>query len=224
MVDYDRLQKDLNQYALYLLNSIKRDYGAFLSERNQQRINTMLQDDKLVEIAVLVGEDKVHVNPNHEIFKANDYNVIKNYFMNNCLVGELFRQFIPLAITDDDYISLEEPHETQSCCISLRKGFISDLSREFTKRNRLTVPEEYNEKNLEFVVSLQEAYPSFTSYKSYIFGDRYLPFANEFFEQTGENLLDIYKKYKISKMDSGIELLEIDDIIYDEEISHKSGR
>ena len=224
MVDYDRLQKDLNQYALYLLNSIKRDYGAFLSENNQKKLNSMLQDEKLVEIAVLTSDDKVRVNPNHEIFKANDYNVIKNYFMNNCLVGELLRQFIPLTITDDDYVTLEEPHETQSCCISLRKGFISDLSREFTKRNRLTIPEEYNEQNLEFVVSLQEAYPNFPSYKTYIFGDRYVSFADEFFKQTGEKLLDVYKKYKLSKMSSGIELLEIDDIIYDEENSLKSGR
>jgi hypothetical protein len=209
MIDYEKLKTELNQYALYILNSLNRDYGAYFNDKKKKKLNNMIKNGNLVEIDTLVDDTKIHINPNHEIFKTEDYEQIKKYFANNFLVNALLNLFITLSIPDKEYKKLEEPNANQSCCITIRKGMSSYITHEFIKRNRLSMPKDNNEQNLDFILWLQTTYPFFlTNVRSYAFLEDYVYLRDKFNEQTGEDLLDVCKYYKDLKNGLAIELLE----------------
>lgn len=220
MIDYEKLKTELNDYALYLLNSLKRDYGAHFSLQNQKKLNKLLKTENIVEIDELVDNKKIHINPNYEIFKTENYNEIKNYILNNYLINSLLNCFITLSIPEKEFVQLEEPNENESCRICLRKGLISLIGLEFATKCRLTNPTVYSEQSYEFILFLQENYKGF-NLKSYAFLDDYLYLKQKFLEYTKEDILAVYKKYKAVKAEKlknmkdelimEIEILEDDD-------------
>jgi hypothetical protein len=220
MIDYEKLKFELNQYALYLLNSLNRDYGAYFSLKNQKKLNKMLKSEDIVEIDSIVDNKKIHINPNYEIFKMENYNEIKKYFLDNYLINALLNCFITLSIPEKKFTRLKEPNENQSCCIYLRKGLISYIGLEFAKRSRLEEPEIYSMQCLEFIKLLEKLN---LSIKSYAFLDDYLDFKKKFYDDTNKDILDYYKIYKSElknmKNLGEIEVLEVDD--YD---THNLGR
>lgn len=220
MFDFERLQKDLNDFAIYLLNSIKRDYGLFFSPKKEAKLNEMIKDENLVVIDTLVGGNKIHINPNHEIFKVEDYNQVREYFKNNFLIGDLLRFFLTFSISEKEFASLEQANSEQSFSLFLKNGFVSYISKEFCLKNRLLVPEERYQDNMEFVEELEKKFPSFASLKSLAFSKEYLGFSENFYELTGENLLDFYCQFLEQKKakEAAIEVLEFEEDI------RKSGR
>jgi hypothetical protein len=216
MIDYEKLKGELNQFGMYLLNSIKRDYGAYFSDKNQTKINNMLKCKTIVEIDTKVDNKMVHINPNMEIFKTGDYKKIKNYFYDNYLINALLTCFITLSISERKFKHLKEPNENQSCCIYLRKGLISQISLELADRCRLEIPDIYNEQSLGFINMIKNRFPNI-SIKSYAFLDDYLEFKNKFYKETNEDILELYKEYKTelknNKNTGVIELLEVDDYL-----------
>lgn len=220
MIDYEKLQRELNDYASYLIESIKRDYGFFFSEKKQELLNQMIKDKHFVVIDSLVGGNVIHINPNHEIFKTGNYKSIKKYFQDNILVGELLRFFLTFSISEHEYGCLEQANLQQAFRIFLRNGFISFISKEFCVKNRLAIPEERYSDNLEFVEALENKFIGFSALKSLAFSKEYLYFVERFYEQTGEDILDFYQEFLASKQkEPEIELLE-----FEEESFTRSGR
>ncbi len=204
MIDYEKLQTELNQQAIYLLNSIKRDYDAYLLGKKQSLINKLLATNNIVVIDSLVKNDKIHLNPNHKIFESNDYDKIKKYFVDNVLLEKILNLLITLHIPEKEFIGLSNPNKNQSCCIDLRKGFISYISEEFTLKNRLVKPEVYNLLPLEFIKEIQGKYLD-NSIRRYAFYDSYNYLCEQFYQQTGEDILELYEEFY---KNNGIELLD----------------
>lgn len=202
MNNYDKLQNNLNQHALYLLMSIKRDYGQFLVGTSKEKLmNKLIQSGNLVVIDSLAGDNKIHINPHHILFQKKDYQKIKTYFETNFILEELLHFFITLSISDSELKEFEEINREQEFRLFLRKGFIEYISKEFCGKNRLTCPNFSDEVPLDFINYLEDTYDGFFSIKNRAFSTEYLDFTEKFYEQTGDNILEVYNEFMNNKMD-----------------------
>lgn len=218
MIDYEKLLKELNEYATYILSSLKTKYSHFLSTKREKLLIEMMKDENFVVIDGLSGDNKVHINPSHVIFKTGDYNLIKEYIKENVLIGEILKFFITFYLSEEDTINLDQANLHQKCRIALRDGFISFISQEFCTSNRLVVPEMRRSINLDFIHALEDTFGigGFGSLKSLAFSKEYLFFCEKFYEQTGENILDFYQEF--------LEANEVEFLDIEEDNLAKSGR
>ena len=212
MLFIEQLQKDLNDYATYLAISIKRDYGMFFNQEKIVKINKIINDENLVVFDNLVGKNKIHISPNHEIFKTKDYKTIKEYFENNLLLEEILRFFLTFSISEEEYKSLKNANAEQSLQLFLKNGFVYYIAREFSLRSHLKFIDRY-QINVEFVEALLKEFGSLSSLKSMAFSKEYLFFKAKFYEQTGKDLLDFYLDFLESRGHEEIEILNPDEYI-----------
>lgn len=209
MIDYEKLLSELNSYASYILSAINTKYGHFFSPAKKELLLKMSNDKNLVVIDTIVGDNRVHINPHHQIFNTEDYDMIKKYFEDNVLVSEILRFFITFSISEEEAKCLEQANLHQKFRNFLRNGFISYISQEFCSGNRLVIPEDRYSNNLEFIMALEKNFTNFGALKSLAFSREYLFFGEQFYEQTGEDILDFYIDFLQRKEEEGkIELLE----------------
>lgn len=209
MIDYEKLLNELNQFAMYILNSLKTKYGHFFSDKKEHLLFQMVQDENLVVIDSLAGDNKIHINPNHKIFQTENYDVIKKYFEENVLVNEILRSFITLPFSESETVNLPQANLHQKFRLFLRNALINYISQELCFSNRLVPPEARYSDYMEFINALDEASINFGSLKCWAFSDSYLFFCEKFFEQTGEDILEFYQNFLDKKVNiQAIEVLD----------------
>lgn len=196
MIDYERLEKELHEFTLYLINCINRDYGYYFLEKKRSLVKKLLTSDKLVVIDNLISQNQIHINPNHKIFSVNDYDQIKMYCIDNILLNEILNMLITLHISERDFQEIDNPNYNQSCCLFLKKGLIDFISEEVSKKNRLATPKILNEQSLRFMKILKENYLG-DSIRTFAFYDSYCYFCQKFFEQTGEEIIYLFSKVNV---------------------------
>lgn len=213
MIDYEKLTNELNQFAMYILNSLKTKYGHFFSNKKEELLLQMIQDDHLVVIDSLAGDNKIHISPNHRIFQTEDYEIIKRYFEENVLVSEILHHFITLSLNEAEMVHLPQANLHQKCRHFLRNALITYISQEFCFGNRLVPPEARYGEYMEFIEVLEEFSVNLGSLKSWAFSESYLFFCEKFYEQTGEDILVFYQNFLAKKENmEAIELLEEEEI------------
>ncbi len=195
MFDYDRLAKDLNDMAFYILQCFKREYESYLSTVKCIKLDEMLKAKEIVVFDSLVGGNKIHINPCNERFKNNSYKENKNYYLNNEVLPEIFKFFITTNISKSEYEALSQPNLQQEFSLFLKKGFISYIINDFCQKYRLDLPEERNKDNLAFVKFMQTFLPEGRSFMELIFYYDYLDCMEKVFAYSGVDLLDTYSEY-----------------------------
>ncbi len=195
MFDYDRLAKDLNDMAFYILQCFKREYESYLSTVKCIKLDEMLKAKEIVVFDSLVGGNKIHINPCNERFKNNSYKENKNYYLNNEVLPEIFKFFITTNISKSEYEALSQPNLQQEFSLFLKKGFISYIINDFCQKYRLDLPEERNKDNLAFVKFMQTFLPDGRAFMELIFYYDYLDCMEKVFAYSGVDLLDTYSEY-----------------------------
>lgn len=220
MIDYEKLINELNQFAMYVLNSLKTRYGHFFNDEQEKMLLQMSQDEHLVVIDSLAGDNKIHINPSHRIFQTEDYEIIKRYFEENVLVNEILRNFITLSLNESEMVHLPQANLHQKFRLFLRNALITYISQEFCFGNRLVPPEARYSDYMEFIAALEaDVSVNLGSLKYWAFSSNYLFFCEKFYEQTGEDILNFYQKFLVKK--ANIEIIEL---LEEEDYSLAGGR
>lgn len=200
MIDNKKLKQDLDLWAVYILDSIKKEYSCFFNEKSLALLDELIKSKDVVVIAPLGVKDKVHIPPTNEHFKKKSYNLIRDYFRDNVLPVDLFKLFINLNISDEEHRRTYQANSYQKHAIYLRTGFANYIARDFCKKHRLAEPKAYNEDSLEFVDYIRPLFPSESSLYTMIFSKDYFHFSESFFEMSGANIDDLYSRYKYDKL------------------------
>lgn len=196
MIDYNKLQMELNEYAIFILGEIQREYEMYFSDKNKNQLTKLIQEENVVIISEELDENKICIPP---MLKPTDYNKIKNYCC-YYLIKELLKKFINISISQKSSSS-ESLEEDMSCSFCLNNGFIDYLLHDFMEKLGLKMAIIEPKQDLDFILFLQNNYSNFSALKRYMFSGDYFLFAEKFFEQTGDDLIDVYQNYLQFKSD-----------------------
>lgn len=189
MCDYKDLENNLNKSAVHLLSMIKQDYGASLSSSKRRLLEEMIQTKNVI-LDMDLQENKILIYPDQEIPFGEYCLRNKNDFEINFLLEKLFAIFITLSFSEEEHLTDSSiQKQIQSF---LQAGFIQYFTLEFCRKNGLLTPTIKNSLALEFIAFLENAFPGFSSLKTNVFSVEYLFFSEKFYEQTGEDIFDVY--------------------------------
>lgn len=189
---YEKFNKELNEMAFYVLQCFKREYETYLSTVKVIKLNEMLKSKKLVVLDGEIGGNLIHINPCNEIFQKETYKTIKDFYLKNQIIPEIFKMFITTNISRSEYATLSRPNLQQEFSIYLRNGFISYIVQEFCPKYRLDLPECRNKDNLDFVNYMESILPKGRPFKELIFYYDYIDCIQQVYCYLGIDLVDVY--------------------------------
>ncbi len=211
MFNYDKLLKELNLYVPYILQCFKREYGTYLSDAKNLKLNSLIDsNEQLVVIDGEKGNDKVHINPINEMFTNKKYDYIKGYHLINIVIPTILKMFITTSISKSEFEELENPLLQQEFSNYLRNGFGSFILVDFLEKCRLDnkkIPKEINQDSLDFVYKLEEFLPEGRHFMNLIFYYNYVSCMEKVYDETGFDLLDIYEEHKQKRKDLAVNIM-----------------
>ena len=175
----EEIYKDLEQFAKYILDSLKNKYQSYFSSKNKQKMEDLLQRENLHSF---FPEELLNLPSINQEF-------IEEKQIKSKILKKILGNFV-LINSAGNLLSIEKDYAER-----LRCGFVLFLIRELSLSCYL---EQTNETsaNLGFVMYLQQKYDScFANLKHLIFSCDYMQFSGEFYELTGEDLLDVFMDY-----------------------------
>lgn len=183
MFDYEKLYKEMYQYTLMILQLFNKQYGFYFSLKMQNKMANLLNGDNVSSLYI---EEFHSICSRHFSFFKDEKREIQSK-----LGKDLIQYFIDLSIQRNDNL------ENQTISDVLKKGFSSWIAFEFSKQNQLhwQIPEDKD----SFIHYLKKKFLAFDSLLLSIFANDYLKFTEIFFEQTGENLEEVYRDYLLNQ-------------------------
>lgn len=179
MVTFEKIYKDLDQFAKYILDSLKNKYQNYFSSKNHQKMEDFVQEEKWRSC---FPNDVLNLSSVNE-------ELIEEKQIKSKILRRILENFV-LINSVDNLLSIEKDYAER-----LRNGFILFLIRELSLSVYLEETEVTSE-DFAFVMYLQKKYDScFENLKHFIFSCDYMQFSGEFYELTGEDLLDVFMDY-----------------------------
>lgn len=183
MFDYEKLYKEMYQYTLMILQLFNKQYGSYFSLKMQNKMFNLLKGDNVSSLFI---EEFHSICSKHFSFLKDEKIEIQSK-----LGKDLILYFVDLSIQRKDNL------ENQTISDVLRKGFSSWIAFEFSKRNQLHW--QISEDKDSFIHYLKKKFSAFDSLLLSVFANNYLKFAEIFFEQTGEDLEEVYRDYLLNQ-------------------------
>ncbi len=181
MVTYEEIYKDLEQFAKYILDSLKNKYQNYFSSKNGEKLKELEQGENLHSFFL---DDLLKLSFDDEELVKENVKQIKSKILRRIL-----ENFV-LLNSVGDLLSIEKDYADR-----LRNGFVLFFVRELSISCHLEEADALN-SDLDFVMYLQKQYDScFENFKHLIFSCDYMQFSGEFYELTGEDLLDAFMDY-----------------------------
>lgn len=178
MVDYEKKYKSLKKLANEIITGVELNYGNYLSPDEKKIRRTEVEEKVQYFIERKISE---WVNGTEE--KERNVKIILL-----TMVIELYLQ-----------IAKKEQSKTDETCKNcLTKGFILLLQGELSSNNLGKMTEE-ERLAVAFIFYLQEHFIGFESLKRAAFMHDYSFWQSIFFEQTGEEIDDVYKEFCMSE-------------------------
>ncbi len=182
MVDVKKLQKELNDYVTNLILAIKKEYKDFLLASHQDMLTKMLATKPLIQVTSLKKENRLMIKINDEILETSDGKNIEALEYDITLF--IFSKLVNLTYCGEDDLAL-----------FLKDCFIKYFTEEISWKYFDTVTNENNQYYHDFVKCLAEYHFQLATLEGLAFQMDYEHFKEKFYEQTGEDIGEIYEDY-----------------------------
>ena len=193
MFDYEKLEKELNTVTINLLKSFKSSYEALLSLSKQKLLTKMIEEENVVAFEDNKNTTVQVIIPSSIPKKHLKDDNYKNSLEINFILIELLKKFITFSLPEKDCLILGNSELNKQLRDDLQTGFVYYIANEFCMKNNLNCPECENTFSLEFINFLKENIQGFSRLKEKVFSLEYSFFCEKFYEQTGEDILDLYE-------------------------------
>ena len=185
-INYEKMQRSINEYGRYILNCIKKQYGFSLTQEQLQNIESLLSTEFIV-IEKPTQEDIEFFSKQAGITNPEDYspeyipsahggrtkedNKIHIYpytkFFNDCKTDEeIIQSCLDSIVVHEIFHYFIRPNlSTESETIKdefghfITEGLVQYYAEEFSKKYRLGNPKSNYGKNVEFVKQLISSFP-----------------------------------------------------------------